>query len=161
MMHTELENQLKKRIRIRRITEGILTVIFLVISVLFTVLYENSRTVEAVGRPPFVYESVTYNYNYIWGTLIGCLGLLWSVIFLVTDLIFTRLQTVEAGADHITFYRGMLRVNIFVNGEYKDGLPLAGYYLEAPLSDGTKVTVSLGKWSAHLTFSNGHQPIDL
>jgi prefoldin subunit 5 len=36
----------------------------------------------------------------------------------------------------------------------------AGYYLEAKLSDKTRVTVSIGKWSAHMTFSNGRSPID-
>ena len=52
-------------------------------------------------------------------------------------------------------------MDLYINGEYKDGLLLFGYHLEATLSDGTKVNVAIGKWSAHMTFSNGHPPIDL
>ena len=61
MGHIELENKLKKRIRNRRITEAVLCVVFLIIAVVFTALRDASRTVEVIGRPPFVYESVSYN----------------------------------------------------------------------------------------------------
>ena len=47
-----------------------------------------------------------------------------------------------------------------MNGDLKTGC-IFGYYLEAPLSDRTKVNVALGKWSAHFTFENGHPSIDV
>ena len=46
---------------------------------------------------------------------------------------------------------------IYFNGELKAAS--AGYYLEAKLPGGTKVTVSFGRWSAHISFSNGRSPI--
>lgn len=161
MKYIELENDLKMRVRKRRIVEGVLTFVFLITSIIFTVLYDNSKTVEIIGYPPFAYESVTYNRNYLWGIMVGYIGLICSGIFLISDIIFSKLETVEVGEDVITFYRGLLHTNIYVNGEYKDGISFIGYYLEAPLSDGTMVTVSIGKQSVHLTFSNGHPPIDL
>ena len=105
--------------------------------------------------------NVTYNYNFSWGILIGALGFIPSVIFLIGDFIFAKLATFEVNGESITFYRGLLHNNIYVNGELKDSLTLFGYYLEAPLLDGSKVNVALGKWSVHITFSNGHNPIDL
>ena len=160
MGHIELENKLKKRIKIRRITEAVLCVVFLIIAIVFTVLRDGSRTVEVIGKPPFVYESVSYNNSYVSGMVVGYLGLMWCIIFLIIDLLFVKLETVEVGRDHITFYKGVLRPSLYVNGS-NDGLSWGGYYLEIPLSDGTRATASLGKWSVHLTFSNGHPPIDL
>ena len=158
MGHIELENKLKKRIKIRRITEMVLSVVFLIIAIVFTVLRDGSRTVEVIGKPPFVYESVSYNNSYVSGMVVGYLGLMWCIIFLIIDLLFVKLETVEVGRDHITFYKGVLRPSLYVNGS-NDGLLWGGYYLEIPLSDGTGATASLGKWSVHLTVSNGHPPL--
>lgn len=160
MNYIELENKLKKRIRNRRITEAVLCVVFLIIAVVFTALRDASRTVEVIGQPPFVYESVSYNNSYVSGMVIGYLGVMWCVIFLIMDLLFVKLETVEVGRDHITFYKGIFRPSLYVNGS-NEGLSWGGYYLEIPLSDGTRATASLGKWSVHLTFSNGHPTIDL
>ena len=160
MNYIELENKLKKRIRNRRITEMVLSVVFLIIAIVFTVLRDGSRTVEVIGKPPFVYESVSYNNDYVFGMAAGYLGLMWCVIFLIIDLLFVKLETVGVGSDHITFYKGVLRPSLYVNGS-NEGLSWGSHYLEIPLSDGTRVTASLGKWSVHLTFSNGRPPIDL
>ncbi len=160
MEHIELENKLKKRIKNRRIIEAVLSVVFLIIAIVFTSLRDGSRTVEVIGQPPFVYESVSYNDDYVLGMAAGYLGLMWCVIFLIMDLLFVKLETVEVGRDYITFYKGILRPSLYVNGS-NEGLSWGSHYLEIPLSDGTRATASLGKWSVHLTFSNGHPPIDL
>ena len=160
MEHIELENKLKKRIKNRRIIEVVLSIVFLIIAIVFTVLRDGSRTVEVIGKPPFVYESVSYNNDYVFGMAAGYLGLMWCVIFLIIDSLFVKLETVKAGGDYITFYKGVLRPSLYVNGS-NEGLSWGGYYLEIPLSDGTKATASLGKWSVHLTFSNGRPPVDL
>ena len=161
MKHIELENALKKRIKKRRRIAGVLSIIFLIIVVVFGVLYEESKVVEEIGFGSIKYQSVTYNYNFLWGILVGWLGFIPSIVFLIEDFLFSKLVTIEVQGDYITFYRGIIHRNLYVNGEYRDGLSLFSYYLETSLSDGTKVTVALGRWSAHLTFSNGHAPIDV
>ena len=124
-------------------------------------LYEQSRVVEEVGWGPIKYQNVSYNNDLTWGILVGALGFIPAIIFLIGDFVFGKLATFEVNGDFITFYRGLLHNNLYINGELKDSLTLFGYYLEAPLSDRTKVNVALGKWSAHMTFSNGHAPIDV
>jgi hypothetical protein len=117
--------------------------------------------VEEIGFGPIKHQSVTYNRNFTWGILVGVFGLTFLGIFLISDCIFSQAITFETGGDYITFYRGIAHINLYVNGEYKDGLSLYGYYLEAALSDNTRVNVALGKWSAPFTFTNGHPPIDV
>ena len=161
MKHIVLENELRSHIRKRRIMEAILCVVFFIIAVVFMVAYEQSKVIDEIGWGPIKYQSITYNHDWAWGILVGWLGFVPSIIFLIGDLVFSKLATMQVNGDYITFYRGLAHNNLYVNGEYKDGLSLFGYYLEASLSDGTKVNVALGKWSAHLTFSNGHPPIDV
>ena len=160
MKHTELENELKKRIRKRRIGSAVLSIVFLTIIIVFGVLYAQSKVVEEIGFGPIKHQSVTYNRNFTWGILVGVLGLTFSGIFLIADCIFSQAITFETGGDYITFYRGFVHTNLYVNGEERDNISF-GYHLEAKLSDGTKVNVALGKWSAHFTFSNGRSPIDI
>ena len=161
MKHIALEAKLRKRIKKRRIIEAVLSVVFFVILIAFIILYEQSRVVEEVGWGPIKYQNVSYNYVFSWGILVGALGFVPAIISLVCDFVFGKLATFEVNGDFITFYRGFLHNNLYINGELKDSLTLFGYYLEAPLSDGTKVNVALGKWSAHMTFSNGHAPIEV
>ena len=161
MKHIALENQLKKRIMKRRMIEAVLSIIFFVILIVFIILYEQSRVVEEVGWGPIKYQNVSYNHDLTWGILVGALGFIPAIIFFIGDFVFGKLATFEVNGDFITFYRGLTHNNIYINGELKDSLTLVGYYLEAPLSDGSKVNVALGKWSAHMTFSNGHAPIDV
>lgn len=160
MKHITLENELKKRIRKRRIIIASVCAFFFVIALIFMVAYDQSREIEEIGGGIISYRTVTHNHDFAWGILIGWLLFSPLIVILIADLIFSKSVTVKVGEDHITFYRGLAHTSLYVNGEYKDGLSY-GYHLEAPLSDGTKVYVALGKWSAHLTFSNGHPPIDI
>ncbi len=161
MKHIELENELKTRISKRRIIEAVLSLAFLIVIIVFAVLYVRSKEVEVLADAGCVkYISVTWNYNLAWGILVGALGFISCLIFWICDFVFTKLVTFEINGDFVTFYRGIVHTNLYVNGEQKAGISV-GYYLEAPLSDRTKVNVALGKWSAHFTFSNGHPPIDV
>ena len=160
MKHIELENELRARMKRRRIIEGVLSLIFLIVTIVFAVLYGQSMVVEEISIGPIKHQTVTYNHNFTWGILVGALGLVNAGICWICDLLFTKLETVQINGDFLTFYRGILHTNLYVNGEQKAGAA-GGYYLEATLSDGTKVNVALGKWSAHMTFSNGHPPIDV
>lgn len=165
MKHIALETELKKRIRKQWLVEAVLCIVFLGITIGFSIAYEQSKVVEVIDLGFVKHESVSYNYDVAFGILTGALGLIFSALFLIGDCLFskfsTKLATVEVGGDYITLYRGLLHINLYVNGELKDGLTVFGYYLEAPLSDRSKVTVSLGKWSARMSFSNGHPPIEL
>ena len=160
MKHIELENELNCHIRKRRIISCVIGAVFLVIAIVFSVAYVQSRTVNEIDLGPINYEIVTYNHDLAFGILIGWLGLLPCVALIILDRIRSKPITVNVGGDYITLYRGLLSVNLYVNGEYKDGLSF-GYHLEAPLSDGSRVSVALGKWSAYMTFSNGHPSIKI
>jgi amino acid transporter len=160
MKHITLENELKNRIKKRRIIIASVCALFFLIAIIFMIAYDGSREIKEIGEGIISYRTVTYNHDFAWGILIGWLLFSPLIVILIADLIFSKTVTVKVGEDHITFYRGLAHTSLYVNGEYKDGLSY-GYHLEAPLSDGTKVYVALGKWSAHLTFSNGHPPIDI
>lgn len=160
MKPMELENELKTRIRNRRIVEAVLGVVFLVIGITCNVLREESRVVETIGEGIFTYRSVTYNNDFLWGIMIGIMGSIPSVLFLFADILCSKVVTFQIDRDILTFYRGFIHTKLYVNGEERGSIAY-GYYFEAPLSDGTKVTVMRGKWSAHLVFSNGHPPIDV
>ncbi len=137
--------------------------IFIVIGIIFSVLYEQSKVVEEITSEGilagvFTYQSVTYNENLTWGIVLGFAGAVFPASFLLADCMSSKFETVEVFGAHITLYRGFLRNYLYENGEcIASG---TDYYLEAALSDRTKVTVSFGKWSAHMTFSNGRSPID-
>lgn len=161
MKHVALEDSLKSRIRKRRIVEGALCVAFFVIAIAFFIARENSRVVEEIDYGFIKRQQVTYNDNLLFGVLIGFVGFIFSAIFLICDLLYSKTVSVEVSGNYVTFYRGLFHTNLYINGEYKDGLTLFGYYLEAPLPDGTKVTVSLGKWSSHISFSNGYPSVDV
>ena len=160
MKHIALERKLRARVRKRRLAEGALAAVFLVILIVFAVLYEQSRTVEEIGLGFIQYPLVTYDTRFLWGILVGAVGLCLVGTWLLADLVFSRINSLTVGEDYVTFYRGTLGVDLYVNGEQRDSL-MWGHYLETTLSDGTRMTVSLGKWSAHFTFSNGQPSMDI
>ena len=160
MDHIQLEEQLRARIKKRRGAILLCSALCLGIAILFAILYAQSRTVTVIGEGRFQYQSVTYNYGLAFGIGFGLLGLVPCASFLLVDHLCSTVVTFEVSGDHVTLYRGFIHNNLYVNGECKDSV-CNGYHLEAPLSDGTKVNAALGKWSAHLTFSNGHPPIDV
>ncbi len=160
MTHTELQSELKKRVKKRRTVEAVLSGVFSVVAIVFTVLYYSSMEVEETALGYITHTSVTYNYDLAWGILVGALAATPSIIVLICDLIFCKVVTLEVKGDFITFYRGLSHSRIYVNGKLEANCSF-DYHMEAPLSDGTTVNVALGKWSAHLTFSNGHPPIDV
>ena len=160
MKHLELEKRLKAHIRKQRIIEAALSAVFLIILIVFAILYEQSKVIDEIGWGPIKHQSITYNRDFMWGIMVGVLGYIPSVIFLISDFIFSKLITFEINNDYVTFYRGLVHTNLYINGELNDSITF-GYYLEATLSDRTKVNVARGKWSAHFTFTNGHPPIDV
>lgn len=161
MKYIALENELKKHIRKRRMVEIVLCVVSLVIAITFSIAYEQSKVVETIGFGPFQYQSITYNTNFVWGIMVGVLSFIPSIIALICDVIFIKYTTIEVNGYYVTVYRGMVHNNLYVDGVYRDGVFLVGHYLETSLPDGTKVFVSLEKWSAHFSFSNGQPSIEV
>lgn len=157
MKHIELEKELTAKIKKRRLVECGVTAFLLAFGILFAVLYENSKVYEegflgALG----VVKSNMALYWLMVGFFMA--AALWAIVPII-DLLHSKFETFEACGGYITLYRGMFANYLYFNGELKASS--AAYYLEAKLPGGTKVTVSFGRWSAHITFSNGHLPIDI
>ena len=160
MQYTELENKLKKRVRIQRIVKAVLSVVFFAITMIFYMLYENSKVVEDIGLELIPYQEITYNTDYLFGVMIGLLGLIPSAWFLLMDFLITKIVSVKVGHDVITLYRGAFGSTLYINGAQKDSKGYARY-LEGILSDGTRVTVMVrGTRKGRFIFSNGHPPIE-
>lgn len=153
------EYQLRQRIRRHRITEVMLCLFFLSIAIGFAVAYEESRVVDEIDFGFYTHQSVTYNYDLGFGVLAGGMGLLFCGTFLLVDLLCCKVASIQVGSDHLVFYRGFSRPTLYVNGTARRAQ--MAHYLEAPLSDGSKVTISMGKRSSHISFSNGHPAVDL
>ena len=159
MEYTALENELKSRVRKQRIVNVIAVVIFLVIIIIFSVLYENSKVVEDVGMELILYQSVRYNKDYLLGVMVGLAGLIPSACFLLSDFLITKIVSFKVNCDVITFYKGTFYSTLYVNGEKKDCKRYARY-LEGTLSDGTTVTAMVrGTRAGRFIFSNGHPPV--
>ena len=156
MNHLEFEKELTAKIRKRRLIECGVTAILLAFGILFAVLYENSKIYEESFFGGYLVKES--NMAFYW-LMVGCfMSAAFCAIVLFVDFMHSKFRTVEYHGGYITFYRGMLKCYLYFNGELKGSS--AGFYLEANLIAGTKVTVSIGRWSAHMTFSNGHRPID-
>ena len=155
MKHLELEKELTAKIRKRRLIECGVTAILFAFGILFAVLYQNSKVYEESFLGGYwVNES---NMAFYW-LMAGCfMAAAVCAIISIIDLLYSKFETFEACGGYITLYRGMLKNYLYFNGELKAAS--AGYYLEAKLPGGTKVTVYFGRWSAHISFSNGRSPI--
>lgn len=158
-MDISLEKELKQHIRRRRITETLLCLFFLAIAIGFAVAYEESRVVDEIDFGFYTHQSITYNYDLGFGVLAGGMGLLFCGCFLLVDLLCCKVASIQVGNDHLVFYIGFSRPILYVNGMAHRAQ--RAHYLEAPLSDGSRAIVSIGKWSSHISFTNGHPAVDL
>ncbi len=161
MQQTVLEQALRTRIKRRRYLLWGILALCLALSIILTALYAGSRTVAELDYGFGAYEIVSHNHDL--GLFAGLSWLLPVIvgIVLLGDYLLTRLHVVEKDGCAITLYRGLVHTYLYVDGEQRDGGLLVGYHLEAPLPDGTRVHVALGKWSAYMTFSDNHPPVDL
>ena len=159
MDYIELEKRLKRRKNLTCLVLGVLLAVFLAVGVVFSVLYNNSREEVNLGGQFLPYTQVTYNSNYAIVMCIGYILFIFCLIFFVVALL-GRVDTIKVGESFVTLYRGLDGIALYVNGELQDKITFVGYYLEGKLKDGSIVHVSLGNFSARLTFSNGHDPFD-
>ncbi len=162
-MNTDIEKVLRKKALKIKITHSILTVIFWIMAIVFAILRESSKEVSTTSPPlgiPGGYTSVTYDPSLSF--IMGICFMIAAIMLILTIFVFwlIKIETVEACDSSITFYRGPLSVALYINGIKSTR---SGYFLEGKLPDGSTVTISLSRYaiSAHMTFSNGHTPIDL
>lgn len=166
MRYRALEDELRKRLLRRRIIEGVLLAVCFFTGVVCSSLRESTKEVivHEYGIIFGTYEEVIYNNAYVPFIVIGFIGALTAAVVLLSDLLACRFETVEVDGYHITVYRGMIGEVLYVDGEEKGRIEMYGHYLETSLPDGTVVTASFGRsmldW-CHLSFSNGHESIDL
>lgn len=161
MPHEELELYLYRHIRKRRIIYGIICVLLLVLSIIFSVLRETTKVVHELEFGNYVIHSyTTYNNTLTCFTAVGWILWVNFVIFFIMDLIFIKYKTVEVNGDYITLYRGY-RTRLYINGDMRDELYFNDFTLEGTLSDGSKVHVALSKYRACFTFTNGHHSFEI
>lgn len=154
--------KLKKKRTIRRIIEGAVTIVSLIVLIAFNVLKENSKIVNKIEVTPFFsYDSVHYTNDYSIGILISALIFTLFVSTLLADFIASRIYYKVIDGEDVIVYNGLGLVKLLVNGEEKDAMFFKGY-LETKLKTGVTMIVSPQFFmSYHLTFSDNRLAIDL
>ncbi len=158
-----LEQRLTARIRRQRWVSGIVTAVAFVLFIVLYSLYLGSRQVEFIGTGHVGYEKVTHDPVY--GilavlTLMAC----WLAFCFWSGTWFCRCVSYSCGRDQILVYRAMLSTRLYINGQEADIRGPIGlkYTLEGRLSDGSTLTVALGRYRAvKLLFSNGMPSAEL
>lgn len=170
MTNEELKDQLEKRLsktmKKRRIIEGLICVIFLVIGIVCSILREASREVIVHGEGFLWFEEINYNDNYIAGIVIGFFVSFVLAMFFLSDLLASGFATTKANGHFITVYRGMKSNYVYINGDEKGKIgPFSfTYVVETKLPDGVKVIVSFSKrilTYAHISYSDNNPSIDI
>ncbi len=162
-METEaLTLQLKRKIRKERlVTLGIFLVCLAAILVL-AILREHTKIVTVREYPFGIGQrrSVSYRPGYGLAMVFPFTAGILSGLFCLLSCLSSRVDTVTAGGSSIVLFRSLTALILYVDGREK---ARSGYYLDAPLKDGSTVTVSLSRnrLYAHMSFSNGHPPLDL
>lgn len=147
---------LKKKMVIRRIIEGVVAVLSLALLLVFWGLREKTGTVQGS-----IIKHVVYSHDYDVALLVFGVLLAVSVTLLLCDFLGARVYYTKIDEDEIVIGGGVLPFRLYVNGLEEDILLFNGY-MEATLSHGVKMVASPQFFrSFHLTFSNSRPPIDL
>lgn len=154
--------KLKRKRTIRRIIEGTVTILSLIVLIAFNVLKENSKVVNKIEVTPFFsYDSVQYTNDYSVGIIISALVFAVFISLLLADFLATRIYYREIDGEDIIVYNGLGLIKLLVNGEEKDAMFFKGY-LETKLKSGVSMIVSPQFFmSYHITFSDNRPAIDL
>ena len=164
MRHRELEEKLRKKLRLRRVILGISAIVLFIIGAVCSFLRESSREVIVHNYGFFIRDEIVYNNVYVPFIAIGFLGMLAAAVSLLIDFLSCRFETIEVNGYYITVYRGAVGHFVYVDGEERGRLIWYGHHIETTLPDGTVVTLSFGRnlmeW-CHISFSNGRPSIDL
>ncbi|MFA6796743.1 MAG: hypothetical protein WCR63_04165 [Bacilli bacterium] len=153
----------KRAIRIRCLW-GILTIVSIGVGITFTILYENSKIVTETDYGILgIITTTTYNYDFIIGIVLGWALAFWCALIFVISFSLFKTKRVSVGNDDIVLYGGFIKCEMYINDTFQDMIATRFNkgYLEGKLSDGSKVTGSVSWHGYHLSFSNGHEAIDL
>ncbi len=159
-----LEMQLRKKVKLLRLISGITTAVMWFLFFLFMILRESTKVVteEVVDMDGFQYADTVVEYNnvYVVFAMIAFVLAMAALTVFLSNVVAGNVDCMTVKDDRITLYRGAIFRVLYINGEVKSQ---GGFFLEAPLSDGSTVTVSLSRYGfgAHMAFSNGMRPIDL
>lgn len=160
------EKSLSKKINKRRIIEGVISVVFLITALVFSLLRESTKEVIIHGEGYLSWTETNYNNNYLIGVGIGAIVGLMALIFLVVDFSFCRFETIKTNGHFITVYRGMKECALYINSQEKEKLTFLSFsnVIETKLPDGVKVVVSFYRGAlflAHVSFSDNNPSIDI
>ncbi len=162
MAQSELEKKLDRKIIRTRLAVAAVTILGLIIAIIFTALYEGSRTVTEYDYKGHVYHtSVDYNHNFGFGIAAGIIIFLTGCPTLLICMFFLKYDTAEHGGSVITVYRGFASNILYIDGEESARSTLFLCDLEGKLKSGETVTAVLRKYSAKLIFSKGNSSIEL
>lgn len=159
MNHTQLENELTRKMRRRRCIEGGICLLFAILAVVSVSLREASKQVE---KDIFGFTYVSYNEAFDIPIILGIFGAVVAGVTLFVDFIESRWRTVEKDGFFITVYESLGAWYTYLDGneiERKDAL-----YTEFRLPNGVKVTVNYlrGVWSlARITYSDNTPSIEI
>ena len=135
------EKSLSKKINKRRIIEGVISVVFLITALVFSLLRESTKEVIIHGEGYLSWTETNYNNNYL-------------------------IETIKKNGHFITVYRGMKESALYINSQEKEKLTFLSFsnVIETKLPDGVKVVVSFYRGAlflAHVSFSDNNPSIDI
>ncbi len=136
-----VEEKLRRRVRLTRIICGVLAIAFLIVAI---VLFVKAR------------EGADGDIDFF-----GSFFLILSCIVLCFGCFSGRVHVIEAGGSKIVFCQELWFTTFCIDGVY---IYIFGFKAEGNLRDGSTVTLQyplMRKSYATMTFSNGHEPMKL
>lgn len=143
MSKEQLEKTFKQKIRKGRLISLAIFIAFMALGIVSSAFCSMDR------------------FELIYGIIFGFAIAFTVGIVLLVDIASLRYKSIDIDDCFVTFYRAMFGAYLYVDGELKDSVYMWGYCLEARIPNGTKVIVSLGRYSARMSFSQGHDSLDI
>ena len=156
-----LDQQLRKHTKKIYIILIAIIMASIAVTIVFTVAYFLSAEVRVYDYIFTTKEEIVYNEYLKFGIAGGLFVFFMTVPILIWAKILHRHETFVINGNSVTIYSPLTCSRLYINGELVDYISLFNYYLEGKTPDGITLTVSIGKHNhMHVTFSNGHLPID-
>ncbi|MDI9507149.1 MAG: hypothetical protein QM208_01845 [Bacillota bacterium] len=158
----ELEKSLKKSIGKHRLIMAMAIVTGIITIAVFGVLFANSKKtlISDFSQPPIT--RVTYNELFAAGVLFGIALAIAPLALFLRHVFICRRGTVKAGDHYVTLYVGLLRRELYVDGELREATA-SDYKMQARLADGIMVYVNIDRSLRHarVSFSDRRAPVEL
>ena len=156
-MQAEFERELSRKIRTRRLTMCIISLLCLALFIVSLIIQDASKEVVETSNPAWTFHR--YSKDMSTPMTIGLTGSVFFGMMLLIDFIKCGFKTLRKGQQYITIYRGMFCNVVYVNGKEKGHTGFFGNtdVVEAWLDNQVKVTVCFSHtiwYMAHVSFSN-------